>query len=524
MPTTNLSHWLRDLGNAVWVHGAETCSDSQLLHGFLTGAQPGAFAAVVHRHGPMVWQVCCSLVHDAQDAEDAFQATFLVLVQRAASIRRPELLGNWLYGVAYRVAVRARANAARRRARERNGVEMIAVSSEGNAGVDDLRPVVHAELQRLPQKYRAPLLLCYFQGKTSEEAARLLDWPLGTVKGRMSRARELLRGRLLRRGLVTATIAALVAMPTISTAAVPAALLHATINSAHLVAAGKTTLQAAVSARVVALIRGELNTMFLTKLKWSATVTLVLLLAAGTALLAYCAPSPGSAKDSGTPAPVALPAAAQPQQEKPTEAALRMQSLKNLKSIGIAMHDYHSVLGTLPPSAILDKNKKPLLSWRVLLLPYLEEQDLFKQFKLDEPWDSPHNKKLLAAMPKIYAPVGDKAKEPGLTYYQVFTGAGTAFEGERGLRVTDFLDGTSNTLLIIEAGEPVPWTKPADLVYDAKKPLPSLGGLFKDRIHCVLADGSPHTLKRDFKEQIMRWLILRNDGQALDLNDLILDK
>jgi RNA polymerase sigma factor (sigma-70 family) len=523
MPTTNLSHWLRDLGNSVLVHGAETWSDGQLLHGFLTGGQPGAFAAVVHRHGPMVWQICRSLVQDAQDAEDAFQATFLVLVQRAASIRRPELLGNWLYGVAYRVAVRARAHAARRRARERNGVEMIPASSEGIAGLDDLRPIVHEELQRLPEKYRAPLLLCYFQGKTSEEAAQLLDWPLGTVKGRMSRARDLLRGRLQRRGLVTATVAALLAAPTASTAAVPAALLHATIDSALLVAAGKATLQSAVSAQVVTLIRGELNTMFLSKLKWSATAALVLLVAGGTALLAYCAPSPPAVRESGTPAPVAFQAT-QPLQDKPTEAALRMQSLKNLKSIAIAMHDYHSVLGTLPPSAVLDKNKKPLLSWRVLLLPYLGEQELFKQFKLDEPWDSPHNKKLLAAMPKIYAPVGDKAKEAGMTYYQVFTGAGTAFEGERGLRVTDFLDGTSNTLLIIEAGEPVPWTKPADLVYDAKKPLPSLGGLFKDRIHCVLADGSAHALKRDFKEQIMRWLILRNDGQVLDLNDLILDK
>src|SRR5262249_37168712 len=122
---------------------------------------------------------------------------------------------------------------------------------------------------------------------------------------------------------------------------------------------------------------------------------------------------------------------------------------------------------------------------------------------------------------KVFA-VGDRAKAPGTTYYQVFTGQGTAFEGVRGLRVTDFADGTSNTLLIIEAGEPVPWTKPADLAYDAKQPLPKLGGPFKDRIHAALADGSVLALKKDFGEQAMRTLIVRNDGQIINFAELLL--
>src|SRR5262249_21784915 len=223
-------------------------------------------------------------------------------------------------------------------------------------------------------------------------------------------------------------------------------------------------------------------------------------------------------------AQAASPAGGQPAQDKggkETEAALRLQSQNNLKTIAIAMHDYHTVLGTFPPAAILDKNQKPLLSWRGPLLQVPGGQDLFKQFKLDEPWDSAHNKRLLAKMPKVFA-VGGRAKAPDTTYYQVFTGTGTAFEGGRGLRITDFTDGTSNTVLIIEAGEPVPWTKPADLAYDAKQPLPKLGGLFKDRIHAALANGSVLAIKKDFGEQAMRTLIVRNDGEIINFEDLLL--
>jgi hypothetical protein len=211
-----------------------------------------------------------------------------------------------------------------------------------------------------------------------------------------------------------------------------------------------------------------------------------------------------------------------PQPDKIKESAA--QSLKNLQKLALAMHEYHDALGTFPPAAVLDKNDRPLLSWRVLLLQHLGERELFKQFKLDEPWDSAHNKKLLERMPKVFAPPGVKTAEPYTTYYQVFTGPGAAFEGPRGLRVTDFTDGTSMTLLIVEAGEAVPWTKPADLIFDAKKPLPKLGGLFKDRIHCALADGSVHALKRNFGEQTMRYLIGRNEGMPFDLEDLLLPK
>jgi RNA polymerase sigma factor (sigma-70 family) len=176
-------------------------TDSQLLKRFARQQDEAAFAALVKRHGPMVLAVCRRILRDAHDADDAFQATFLVLVRKAPVIARPELLGNWLYGVAYRVAVKARIIAARRSERERQVPAMTLSDPLSDVTGRELRAVLDAELSRLPEKYRAPLVLCYLEGKTNEQAARLLGWPIGSISGRLARARELLRERLLSRGL-----------------------------------------------------------------------------------------------------------------------------------------------------------------------------------------------------------------------------------------------------------------------------------------------------------------------------------
>lgn len=207
--------------------------------------------------------------------------------------------------------------------------------------------------------------------------------------------------------------------------------------------------------------------------------------------------------------------ALQPEKDKESDDAAREQSRKNMQKIALAMHDYHDIVGTFPPAALVDKDNKQLLSWRVLLLPYLGEQDLFKQFDLYQPWRSPHNKKLLAKMPKVYAPVHAKTSDAHSTFYQVFTGNGAAFEGIRGLQLRDFTDGTSNTIMVIEAGEPVPWTRPADIHYDPKKPLPKLFGPFKDVIHMGVADGTVQLAKKGFNEKVFRLMITRNDGMPL---------
>jgi hypothetical protein len=218
-----------------------------------------------------------------------------------------------------------------------------------------------------------------------------------------------------------------------------------------------------------------------------------------------------------------------PEEEKKVQAALekvklaaeRLTSNNNLKQIALAMHIYYDTYKKLPGPAITDKAGKPLLSWRVAILPFVEENELYKQFKLDEPWDSAHNKKLLEKMPKLYAPVRGKTKEPHSTYYQVFVGPGAAFEAGKQFRlVADFPDGTSNTICAVEAGEAVPWTKPADIPYDPKKALPKLGGLFPDGFHIAVMDGTTRWVGRNLNEAMFRLAITRNDGQPVDLDKL----
>jgi uncharacterized protein (TIGR03067 family) len=208
--------------------------------------------------------------------------------------------------------------------------------------------------------------------------------------------------------------------------------------------------------------------------------------------------------------------------ERLRAAADRAHSQNNLKQIAIAFYNYHDLNQRLPARAILSKGGQPLLSWRVQLLPHLEENDLYKQFKLDEPWDSDHNKKLLEKMPAVYAPVAGKTKEPHSTYYQVFTGPGTVFDSEKRLTfgAISAADGTSNTLLVVEAGEAVLWTKPDDLKYDPKGPLPKLGGMFQDVFHAALTDGSVRAIRRQFDADLFRLLITWNDGRLVDFDKL----
>lgn len=197
-------------------------------------------------------------------------------------------------------------------------------------------------------------------------------------------------------------------------------------------------------------------------------------------------------------------------------SASRLQSANNLKQIGIAMHNYHDVNGRFPPAAVYDKDGKPLLSWRVLILPYVEQDALFKEFHLDEPWDSEHNKKLMEKLtPPVYVSPEAKDKDKHVTHYLGFHGKGAFFEGTQGIRIADITDGTSNTILAVEADKAVPWSKPEDLPYDPSKPLPMLGGLTPGGFNAAFCDGSVHFIKKDIDPKTLHLLIQRNDGQVI---------
>jgi hypothetical protein len=203
--------------------------------------------------------------------------------------------------------------------------------------------------------------------------------------------------------------------------------------------------------------------------------------------------------------------------QKVRQAAARIHSVNNLKQLALAMHNYHDATGQFPPQAVYDKNGKPLLSWRVLILPYIEGDQLFKEFKLDEPWDSEHNKKLLAKMPRVFAMQSQPANATE-TFYQAFTGKGALFDGKQGIKITDITDGTSNTIMFVEAAKAVPWTKPEDLTYDPDKPLPKLGNFFGKGFNAALCDGSVRFISAAIAEANLRALITRNGGEVLPMD------
>jgi RNA polymerase sigma factor (sigma-70 family) len=255
-------------------------SGGQLLRQFAAGDE-GAFEILVSLHGPMVRGVCRRLLDDSRDVEDAFQATFLVLLRKAGGLRDPESLGPWLYGVAYRVAARIRARGARRSAEERKAARPQFVQPDRELERDELRSSIDAEILRLPEKYRRPVVLCYLEGRTHEEAARRLRCSTGSVRGRLDRARQKLKDRLTRRGLAPAAgLAALAAGGESASAAVPAPLVAATVATLAR-AATATAVSGAASASAFELADGVFRAMVVAKLKLAASF-----LAAGAIILA----------------------------------------------------------------------------------------------------------------------------------------------------------------------------------------------------------------------------------------------
>ncbi len=255
----------RRISRAVTAQTAQRLSDRELLERFLSRQEEAAFAALVERHGAMVLGVCRRVLRHAQDAEDAFQAAFLVLARKARSIRDRGCFTSWLYGVAYRVAASARRQRARRQAREVPVGDVPQGDAAAKVTWREVQTVIDEELNRLPEKYRSPLVLCYLEGKARDEAAQQLGWAPGVFRGRLERGRERLRARLARRGLtLSAGLFATAFVHESVTAAGPAALVRATVRGAMGVVTGEA---AAISPRVAALAEGALQAMLVTRIR-----------------------------------------------------------------------------------------------------------------------------------------------------------------------------------------------------------------------------------------------------------------
>ncbi|MCA9094499.1 MAG: sigma-70 family RNA polymerase sigma factor, partial [Planctomycetaceae bacterium] len=244
-------------------------SDEFLLRQFSAREDQSAFAELVQRHGPMVWGVCLRVLGHHQDAEEAFQATFLVLARKAAAVRQPALLANWLFGVAHRTAINAKKLRAVRQVRERVMEQLPETGIDPTAAWNEISPLIDEELSRLPDAYRAAVVLCDLEGRSQKEAAAQLGCPEGTLSSRLTRARELLRTRLARRGITisTGTLALAFAQQSAS-ACVPSALLQSTAQMAALLSTTTTAATAGiVSPQVAALTEGVIKTMFFAQLK-----------------------------------------------------------------------------------------------------------------------------------------------------------------------------------------------------------------------------------------------------------------
>jgi RNA polymerase sigma factor (sigma-70 family) len=357
-------------------------AEADLLERFVAQRDEAAFEVLVWRHGPMVWNVCQRLLHHTQDTEDAFQATFLAFVREAHRIRERTSLSSWLYKVAYRVALKAKARAAQKARRETQGVEMLETPPEDSW--QEIRPVLDEEVNRLPLKYRLPFVLCYLQGKTTDEAAQELGCARGTIATRLAWARERLRKRLTQRGLALSTgaLATLLSQKGAS-ATLPAVLVHSTVRSA-LSFMGANMATGASTASSAALAQAVLQAMTVTKMKLTTMVLLAsCLLATGIGLAFHKAR-----------------VANQPEPEQPKQPRAAAQEGKQPKREEATQTRTDRYGDPLPPGALA---RLGTLRWRALG----EVEDLAF---------APDDKVLVSASPSGAAP------NCGLCFFDVASG------------------------------------------------------------------------------------------------------
>jgi RNA polymerase sigma factor (sigma-70 family) len=310
MATDRIGRLLVQLHHCCSRQGGPSATDGQLLERFLASRDESAFETLVRRHGPMVLGVCRRVLGNVHDAEDAFQATFLVLVRRAPCVWPREQVGNWLHGVAYRTALKARGRDARRRTRERRAGEARLRWTVPAGGSEEWLPLLDEELNRLPEMYRVAVVLCDLEGRPRKEAAQALGWPEGTLSGRLARARALLAKRLTRHGLQPSAGVVLAVLAGQTTARPAGQLIRSTVAAGRETAAGVVGATEVVPTQVAALAEGVASAMAKTKRK---VVLSMLLLAAvlcagwGTLAPAGVRARPADGAEDAEAGPVSVP-------------------------------------------------------------------------------------------------------------------------------------------------------------------------------------------------------------------------
>ncbi len=338
MATESLGDFFRCLTRGMAAEVLRDHSDRQLVERALGGQDEAAFQAITQRHGSMVYRVCWRVLHHAQDAEDAFQATFLVLAQKLRSVRNHASLASWLHGVAHRVALKAKAQAAARRRHERRASLPDTLPTHEATGIDP-HSALDFELRRLPDKWRLPLILCYLEGRTQDESARQLGWSKRTLRRRLDEAREVVGIRLKGRGVVwSAALSAVLISDCMASAAPAPKLVASTVDAAASVAAGKAIVSA-TSAQVAALTEGVMASMYLTKQVIAAAVLLFVGLVAGAGGLSRTASTDQAepAQRSDPEKKKAVRAEDEARRAKDELEAARADLQKVKKSVGVAM-------------------------------------------------------------------------------------------------------------------------------------------------------------------------------------------
>lgn len=288
MPSGELGSVLQHIRRAIGLPLAADSPDSDLLERFVHRGEEAAFEAILRRHGPLVLGACRRMLSDPHDVEDAFQATFFIFVRKARGIARGEAVGSWLYRVAYHAAARVRSTTTRRRTQETTLDETKVAAPAAAEDLHDLQPLLDDAVNRLPEKYRRPVVLCCLEGKSNEQAARELGCAVGTVGTRLSRARERLRAMLTRRGVAVPAVAlAAVLEPGAATASVPPLLLSSTLKAGMLLAAGETAASGAFSPAVAALAQGVGRSLIIGRLRSLALALTLMIVLTGSSWLTY---------------------------------------------------------------------------------------------------------------------------------------------------------------------------------------------------------------------------------------------